>query len=45
MMKINEYIVYNIFDYECDDIYVFNKILRRLINDTVVLSKVPKVYS
>lgn len=44
-MRINEYTIINKIDEECNDIFVFNKILRNLINDTVVLSRVPKVYS
>ena len=44
-MRIYEYSVYNVFDTKCGDIYVFNRILRDLINDTVVLSRVPKIYS
>lgn len=44
-MKFDDYIVFTLFDNHHNDIFVLNKILRNLIDNTVVLSKVPKVYS
>jgi hypothetical protein len=44
-MKFNDYTVFTLFDNNYNDIHVLNKILRALADNTIVLSKVPKVYS
>lgn len=33
------------FDHMCEDVHVLNKIIRKLINDSEIVSLVPKVFS